>query len=241
VPGLNATPPAPRKFTVDYYASWLGSATPFRPVSSFRLLLTAVACLCTFVLLSLVVADGRAPYGFEDPVFSWLGAPTATAGWAVLSERLTTPVIGVVLVLSVALGVARQVLLRVALYAALAALAFLVSEHVAKPLIQRSYYDELTFPSGSVTAVSATAFGAWLALYPSLGKRMRRATFLIGAAWILLVAAAVVGALWHTPLDDLGSILLSIGIVAGGGAVFERVTARRRDAGAEHPMLRRQE
>jgi membrane-associated phospholipid phosphatase len=202
-------------------------------------LLTAVACLCTFVLLSLVVADGRGP--FEDPVFSWLGAPAAAASWAVLSERLTTPLIGVVLVLSVALGVARQALLRVAIYAAFAVLVFLVSEHVAKPLIHRSYYGELTFPSGSVTAVSATAFGAWLAVSPSLGKRVRVATFVIAVAWILLVATAVVGALWHTPLDDLGSILLSIGIVAGGGAVFERATARPTDAGAEHPVLGRQE
>ena len=219
----------------------MGPAIPSRPVSSFRLLLTAVACLCTFVLLSLVVADGRGPYGFEDPVFSWLGAPAAAASWAVLSERLTTPLIGVVLVLSVALGVARQALPRVAIYAAFAVLAFLVSEHVAKPLIHRSYYGELTFPSGSVTAVSATAFGAWLAVSPSLGKRVRVATFVIGVAWILLVAAAVVAALWHTPLDDLGSILLSIGIVAGGGAVFERATARPTDSGKEHPVLGRQE
>jgi hypothetical protein len=44
---------------------------------------------------------------------------------------------------------------------------------VAKPIIQRSYYGELTFPSGSVTAVSATALAMWLALYPLLRKRAR--------------------------------------------------------------------
>lgn len=219
----------------------MGPTDPSRSISSFRLSLVAVACLCTFVLLSLVVAHGRGPYGFEDPVFSWLGAPTTTATWAVLSERLASPVIAAVLVVTVAVGIARRALLRVAVYAALAALAFLLSEHVAKPLIERSYNGELTFPSGSITAVTATALGASLALYPLLGKRARVATFVIGAAWIFLTAAAVVGGQWHTPLDVLGSILLSVGIVAGGGAVFERATARRPAAGAERPILERQE
>lgn len=219
----------------------MGPTVPSRPVSWFRLSLTAAACLSTFVLLALVVAHGNGPYGFEDPVFSWLGAPAATARWAVLSERLATPVIGVVLVISVAFGIARRALLRLAVYAALAALAFLASEHVAKPVIQRSYDGELTFPSGSVTAVSATALAAWLALSPFLGRRARIATFVLGVAWVLVTAVAVVGGLWHTPLDVLGSVLLSVGIVAGGGAVFEHATDRRRHADAGHAMLGRQE
>ena len=33
----------------------------------------------------------------------------------------------------------------------------------------------------------------------------------IGGTWTFVTALAVVGALWHTPLDDLGSIALSIG------------------------------
>ena len=49
----------------------------------------------------------------------------------------------------------------------------------------------------------------WLALYPLLGKRVRNTTLVLGAAWTLLMSLAVAGALWHTPLDALGSILLS--------------------------------
>ena len=108
-----------------------------------------------------------------------------------------------------------------------------MSEHVAKPLIQRSYYGELTFPSGSVTAVSATALAMWLALYPSLGRGARLVVLVVGAIWTLLTALAVVEALWHTPLDDLGSVLLSDGIVTGGAAVVEHASARRPRTGAE--------
>ena len=108
-----------------------------------------------------------------------------------------------------------------------AAAALLISEHVAKPLVQRTYNAELTFPSGHVTAVSATALSMWLALYPLLGKRARGVTLALGVAWTLLMSVAVVGALWHTPLDAVGSILLSIGIVTAGAAVFEPAGTRR--------------
>jgi hypothetical protein len=129
------------------------------------------------------------------------------------SQLLAAPAIGAALVVFLALGIARRACFRIAGYAALAATALLPSEHVAKPLVQRTFYGEPTFPSGNVTAVSATALAMWLALYPLLGRRVRDVALVLGAAWTLLMSLAVVGALWHTPADDLGSILLSVGIV----------------------------
>lgn len=204
-----------------------------RAASRSKVSVIALTCLCSFALLALVVAHGRSPYGFEDPVFKWLGAPSATATWAQFAELLATPAIGAALVISVAIGIARRAFFRVVAYAAIATAAFLISEHVAKPLIQRSYYGELTFPSGSLTAVSATALAMWLALYPSIGRGARLVVLVVGVIWTLLTALAVVGALWHTPLDDLGSVLLSVGIVTGGAAVLEHAAARRPRAGAE--------
>ena len=69
----------------------------------------------------------------------------------------------------------RQAFLRIALYAWGWPLARdkLISEHIAKPLVQRTYVSELTFPSGSVTAASVTAVAMWLALYPLLEKQQR--------------------------------------------------------------------
>ena len=103
----------------------------------------------------------------------------------------------------------------------------MTSEHVVKPLVQRSYNAELTFPSGNVTAVSATALAMWLALSPVLGKQARTIGLLLGISWALLMSVAVVGAEWHTPLDCVGSILLSIGIVTAGAAAFESATSRK--------------
>lgn len=210
--------------------------TPLRSVPRSTLTVTALTCLFSFALLAFAVAHSRGPYGFEDPVFGWLGAPSNTVTWANLAELLATPAIGVALVASVALGIAKRAFCRVAFYAALAATAFLTSEHVAKPLVQRSYYGELTFPSGSVMAVSAVALAMWLALSPLFGKRTRVVALVIGAGWTVLTALAVVGALWHTPIDDFGSLLLSVGVVTGGAAAFEHGAPRGSSPPAERPV-----
>ena len=125
------------------------------------------------------------------------------------------------LVVSFGVGLARRAFVRVGFYAALAAWALLISEHGIKPLVQRTYDGELTFPSGNVTAVSATALAMWLALGPLLGRRSRHVTLVLGGEWVLLMSLAVVGAHWHTPLDAIGSVLLSVGVVTAGAAVFE--------------------
>ena len=191
-----------------------------------RLTTTALVCLAATAALCLAVAHGTGPYGFEDPAVDWLGPrPTVVRSWAHLTELLAAPAIFAVLLVSFALGRAKRAVARVAVFAVLALAALLVSEHVVKPLVQRTYYGELTFPSGNVTAVSATAIAMWLALYPLLGKRARNLTLAIGVAWVLLMSSAVVGAHWHTPLDAVGSVLLSFGIVSAGAAVFE--SARR--------------
>jgi membrane-associated phospholipid phosphatase len=186
-----------------------------------RLGVIALTSLYATATLASAVAHGRSPYGFEDPVIRWLGPPSATRAWADLAELLATPTILAVLVVSCVVGLARQAFVRVVFYAALAAWALLISEHAIKPLVQRTYYGELTFPSGNVTAVSATAVAMWLALGPLLGRLPRRVVLVLGGEWVLLMSLAVVGARWHTPLDAIGSVLLSVGVVTAGAAVFE--------------------
>ena len=177
-------------------------------------------CLCATAILALAVAHGRSPYGFEDPAIKWLGPPFAIRDWADLAELLAAPTIVAVFAVSFGVGLARRAIVRVVFYAALAAWALLISEHGIKPLVQRTYDGELTFPSGNVTAVSATALAMWLALGPLLDRRQRHVTLVLGGEWILLMSLAVVGAHWHTPIDAIGSVLLSVGIVTAGAAVF---------------------
>ena len=198
---------------------------------SARLSITALMSLVATAALAMVVAHRSGPYGFEDPALDWLGRRSATHDWADLSELLTAPAVFVALIAALVVGRLKQATWRVVLYAALAVTALLISEHVAKPLVQRTYYGELTFPSGSVTAVSATVLAICFALGPRLAVRARNVVLWIGVAWILLISLAVVGAHWHTPLDAVGSILLSVGIVTAGAAIFESAGMRRPPTG----------
>ena len=143
-------------------------------------------------------------------------------------DFLGAPVIGAVFVVSFCWGPAKRSGSRVVVFAAIAAATLLINEHVAKPLVQRSLYGALTFPSGRVKAVTATVLAMWLALYPLLGTQARRITLALGVAWVVLMALAVVGAHWHTPIDDVGSILLSVGLVSAGAVAFDRAAIRPR-------------
>ena len=184
------------------------------------LTVVAMVSLLSFVLLAADVAQGHGVYGFEGPLLRSLGSPTSVDTWAEAADLLAAPAIIGVLIIAFAFGVWRRSVARVAVYAAFAAVVFLVSEHAAKPLVHETYKGTLTFPSGNVTAVCATAVAMWLGYYPLIGRRARSVTLLFGAAWVLLMSVAVVGAHWHTPFDALGSVLLSLGIVAAGGAIL---------------------
>ena len=96
--------------------------------------------------------------------------PPQPATWANLSKSWPPP-IGAVLVISLVFGIARRSLLRVVVYAAIAASAFLISEHVAKPLVQRSYYEDSPSRPEAITAASSTSLAMWLAFYPMIGRR----------------------------------------------------------------------
>ena len=187
----------------------------------------ALASLLATAILGLAVAHRNAPYWFEDPAIKTLNPGSAAATWANLAELLSVPVIAAVLVVALAYGALKRAVGRVAVYAGFAAGAFVIGEHVVKPLVHETYFAELSFPSGNVTAVSATALAMWMALHPLLGRWARGITFVLGAAWVMLMSLAVVGGLWHTPLDVIGSLLLSVGIVTAGAAVVERDVAPR--------------
>jgi membrane-associated phospholipid phosphatase len=191
-----------------------------------KLKITGVSGLFAAAVLALVVAHTRAPFAFEQPALTWLGHPSARGTWLDLAHLLGAPAIGIALAASFALGFFRRAFLRVVLYAALGAAALLISEQVAKPLVQRTLDTALTFPSGHVTAVSATALAMWLALHPLLETRARTLTLVLGVSWTLLMSLAVIGAQWHTPVDVIGSILLSVGVVSGGAALLEPIARR---------------
>ena len=189
-------------------------------------MVVGVVSLLVTALLSLVVSRGFGALRLEWRAVEFLPRHPS-ASWADLAEFLAVPVIGAVLIAGVAFGALKRVLVRVIVGAGSAALAFVISEHIMKPLVGQRWGGGplLSFPSGHVTAVCATALAMWIALYPVLGKWARVITFAFAATWTFLMSVAVVGAFWHTPLDAIGSVLLSVGVVTAVGAILDPTKA----------------
>jgi membrane-associated phospholipid phosphatase len=189
--------------------------------------------LLASALLGFAVSRGFGAFRLEWHVVRLLGRHRS-ARWGQLAEFLAIPVIGAVLLASLVLGPRRHALRRVVVGAVSAGLAFVVSELIEKPLVGQGFGRHLfSFPSGHVTGVCATALAMWIALYPVLGRSTRIITFVIGAGWVFLTSVAVVGAFWHTPLDDVGAVLLSTGIVTAVAALAEPRGAPRPAVGSE--------
>lgn len=184
-------------------------------------MVVGVMSLLVTVLLSLVVSRGFSALRLEWRALEFLPRHSS-ASWGNLADFLAVPVIGAVLAASLAFGALKRVLLRVIVGAGSAALALVIAERIMKPLVGQRWGGPLfSFPSGHVTAVCATALAMWVALYPVLGRWTRVVTFAFAATWTLLMSVAVVGAFWHTPLDAIGSVLLSVGVVAAVAAVLD--------------------
>jgi hypothetical protein len=191
--------------------------------------MTVIALVSLFItaLLGLAVSRGYSASRLEWHAFRLLGRRGSVDHWSSLAGFLAAPVIVSLVVVSVIFGAVRHIALRVASFAGFAVVALMINEHVVKPAVQERFQTALSFPSGHVTAVCATALAMWIALYPALGRWARVTTFVLGSAWTSLMCVAVVGAFWHTPLDDLGSIFLSVGVVTAGAAILGPLPARR--------------
>lgn len=90
------------------------------------------------------------------------------------------------------------------------ALAVVVTERIAKPLVGRhAVLGGNSYPSGTVTAVAALAVLVVL-VAPRL---LRPLAALFSAVALLAVCVAVVGMRWHYPTDTLGGICIGAGSV----------------------------
>jgi hypothetical protein len=200
------------------------------------LTVVSLLSLVSFALLASLVAHDHVRYHFppvyhfEPPLLRPVRSPSPTRAWADLAELIAAPAVVAILAVAFTFGILRRSLVRLAVYTGFGVVAFLASEYVSKPFVHETYAGVLSFPSGNVTAACATTVAIWLALYPLLARWAQAVTLLLGAAWVLLMSVAVVNAHWHTPLDALGSVLLSLGVVTAGGALYERDVPRGPDA-----------
>jgi len=88
-------------------------------------------------------------------------------------------------------------------------LAVAVCDWVMKPIVNRTYADVVSFPSGTVTAVAAVATVGVLAT-PDPWRTVMAA---LGGTVTVLEGMSVVALRWHYPTDALAGLALGVGVV----------------------------
>jgi hypothetical protein len=190
-------------------------------MSRSRLIIVASVSLLATALLGLAVSRGFSAFRLERHVHNALWRPwPGLSRWSRLADLLAVPAILIVLVASAVFGHLKGVLWRVGVLATFALAAVLINDEIIKPTAHERFFGELSFPSGNVTAACATGLAMWFALYPVLGRVTRMVSFAFVVVWTALMSFAVVAAFWHTPLDCVGSVLLSTGVVTAGAALL---------------------
>jgi len=113
-----------------------------------------------------------------------------------------------------------------------------LNDGLLKPLIHRTYLDNVVYPSGHTTAVFALAATATVLLaIPAQPGRARALRALIPAAASILggvVAIAVIGLRWHYFTDTVAGVAVGTGTVCGLVLILDLPAARRWLAWASH-------
>ena len=198
-------------------------------------LVTAVLGWIVAVVLGVRYAGGTTAGWFDNAGFHlmrWLvGNPVPVGKWAVAPPTPATQVLATFSSSPVTYGVIAVTLgyavwrrrWQVGALAALApAMCALVTEVIAKPLVDRRHEGYLSYPSGhTVTSVAALTV---LVLAISAGWPARQ-RLVAGVVWVVLVvivAAGLVAMNYHYPTDTIGGVGVALGVTLPGALVADR-------------------
>lgn len=197
---------------------------PWRPVA-------ALTWLASLLVLGVLADHFRHDPGL-DGADAALGSKVAARLQAhthllSVATKLGSPAVvigGSVLLALACLAVRRW---RASVFALCAApIAGVLSDIVLKPLVHRTHYSSLMFPSGHTTGAFALALTVVVLLLPGADTRLLPAAFrlLIGIAALAaasVTAVAVVALGWHYATDAVGGVVTAVVAVVGVAAVVD--------------------
>ena len=106
--------------------------------------------------------------------------------------------------------------------------ALVITEVVAKPIVDRTKGNGLAYPSGHVTGATALAAVAVVLAYRHWGHRFAARVALVAAALPLLVGAGVVRLGWHYATDVVGGLAVGAASVLGVALALSVLETRQR-------------
>jgi membrane-associated phospholipid phosphatase len=221
-----------------------GSAARRRPLlaPAFRPAAAALAVVFAgfIALLGVLFAHQGRPGRLDTAVDNWIrsglgGHQRALPVLASLGGPV--PVTVMTSVLALACIATRRV--RVTLLAAVAVpAAAAVTEFVVKPVVGRTIFSTLSFPSGHVTGLSAlvTILAVLLIgpLHPPLAKALRVLLACAGAVLVIAVAAALVALGRHYFTDTVAGAAVGASVVLVTALILDRLIDRPRAQADDH-------
>jgi membrane-associated phospholipid phosphatase len=108
--------------------------------------------------------------------------------------------------------------------------ALVITELVAKPLVDRTNGGALAYPSGHVTGATAIATVAVVLAYRQWGRDIATKLAVAVAVVPLVVSFGVVRLGWHYATDAAGGLAVGVAGVVGVAIVLARVEDRRSSA-----------
>ena len=180
------------------------------------------------LLLSGAIAGGLYFMVRPGPVLldPWVFAalrPVHHSGFLVAVTRLGSPFVVVAAAAAGFLATVRRNRPRAVALLIGPVAAVAVCDWVMKPIVDRTYADVVSFPSGTVTAVAAVATVAVLAT----PDPWRSVVAALGGTVTVLEAMAVVALRWHYPTDALAGLAVGAGVVLLSDCAARRLASGR--------------
>ena len=193
-----------------------------------------LACCAIFVaVLGVLFAHQASADGFDhaidSQIIAWLGGHRGLLLWLAAPGSLIPAGVLCAVIVGACLLTGR---LNGAVLAATAVpVAVGLDEALLKPLVHRTYWGNVVYPSGHTTAVFALAATVTvLLLVPPQPARAAASRVLIPVATCVLgvvVAVAVIGLQWHYFTDTVAGGAVAIGTVCGLALLLDLPAARR--------------
>ncbi|MBB5889850.1 phosphatase PAP2 family protein [Kutzneria kofuensis] len=188
----------------------------------------ALSCVVIVAGLGAWFHQRNSPAGVDRLVADWVHR--LAGQHAALMEhviRIGDPLPVAALVVGLALGSVALGRWRTALFAVVGpTAAVLVTELLLKPMVGRTRYGQLAFPSGHTTGTAAVAMvvlvlflgSAWLT-----SPMVKALLALLGFGVSVAVSVALVGRNWHYATDTLGGICVAVASVLVVALVIDKV------------------
>jgi membrane-associated phospholipid phosphatase len=204
-------------------------AASARPWAGALLACCAILVTVLGVLFAHQSSAGRFDHAVDSQVIARLGGHRGLLLWLAAPGSLIPAGVLCAVIIGACLLTGR--LNGAVLAAAAVVVGVGLDEVLLKPLVHRTYWGDVVYPSGHTTAVFALAATvAVLLLSPPQPARAAALRVLVPAAACALavvVAVAVIGLQWHYFTDTVAGAAVAIGTVCGLALLLDRPTARR--------------